>query len=215
LTNQKLHSPVPYFLLVGLLGAVPVLNNLFPDSFYPSVPPFLVEILSVVLGVGAAVMAFSRTWAILQHREKSFNLLRQVAEWRKPAVPQEEKEVVMAGRSISRLVRNADEDLREMGPDFSSESLRRLPNLFPLLRAEVEKEEDARIRLGVLGTYLGETLCRTQGWKWFFRADPALRQFSYLASVVQREGRELDPFAWAADLLTGRRKLSDFLKEAK
>ncbi len=215
MTNEKLHSPVPYFLLVGLVSAVPLLNKLYPASFFPAAPPFAVTILSVFLGVGAALSGLTRAWAILQRRERSLTLLRQVAQWRDPPVTQEEKDVVMAGRSISRLARNADEDLREINPDFSMGSLERLPRLFPLLRQEVEKEEDARIRLGVLGTYLGETLCRNKGWKWFFRADPALRQFSYLASVVQREGKDLDPYAWAADLLTGNRKIQDLLKEAK
>lgn len=208
-------SPIPYFFLVGLFALVPVLNNLYPGSFFPAVPPFLIELVSVFLGIGAAALGFGRVWTLLRHREKSRSLILQVAQGRDPAQASEENDIVQSGRSISRLVRNSDEDLREIGPDFSLDSLRRLQKLLPLLVREVEREEDARVRLGVVGTYLGETLCRKCGWKWFFRADPALRQFSYLASIVQREGKELDPYAWAADLLTGRRKIADLLKEVK
>jgi hypothetical protein len=81
------------------------------------------------------------------------------------------------------------------------------------LLTEIENEEDARIRLGVVGTYLGETYCRNGGWKWFFRPDPSLRQFSYLASVIRKQGREIDPFAWAGDLMTGKRNIHEIMKE--
>jgi len=213
LTSEKLHSPYPWFVLVALLALAPVLNNMYPVSFFPALPSFVVELVCVFAGSGAAAMGFLRVWNRLQSRSRTRALVRQAAEWRNASDPQEESEVANAGRSISRLARNADEDLREIGPDFSMASLARLPQLLPVLMEEVGNEADARIRLGVVGTYLGETLCRNQGYQWHFRADPSLRQFSYLCSIVKKEGRGLDPYAWASDLLTGRKKISDFMKE--
>jgi hypothetical protein len=138
-----------------------------------------------------------------------------VAALRQTAFLAEENDVDLAGRNISRLVRNSDEDLREIRPDFSFDSIERLRRVLPFLLDEIHNEESARIRLGVVGTYLGEFLCRSGQWQWFFKCDPALRQFGYLTSVVRREGRELDPYAWAALLFSGSRKSVDFLKESQ
>lgn len=166
--SKKLHSPVPYFLLTALLGLVPVLNNKYPASFFPDISPGLVELLSVCGGIAAAAFGFARFWEKLARRDRARSLIRETVENRVLNGPQDQKEAVNAGRIVSRLVRNADEDLREINPDFTLESLNRLQDYLPELMAEVQNEEDSNIRLGVVGIYLGETLCRHWGWQWFF-----------------------------------------------
>jgi len=215
LIKTKLHSPIPYFLLAVLAGLVPVLNNKYQAAFFPALSPGVIEILSVFAGIAASALGFARLWVKLVQRDGARGLVRGAAEGRILSGPQTPNEVVNAGRIVSRLVRNADEDLREINPDFTLSSLDRLEHYLPELMMEIQSEEDARIRLGVVGIYLGETLCRCFGWQWFFRADPSMNQFSYTASVIRLGGRELDPFAWASDLLTGKHRLSDLLKEIK
>ncbi len=212
---NKLHSPLPFFLLAALFGLAPVLNNQYTAQFFPALSPWLVEALSAALGVAAAFGGFSRGREILKRRTWARELVRQAAGERRAAKSPAANDVANAGRLIARLVRNTDEDLMEIRPDFSEKSLQRLSRYLPVLLNEIGSEEDARIRVGVVGIYLGETACRNQQWQWFFMADPALRQFSYLASVLRRSGKELDPFAWAADLMTGPRKLADWREAVK
>lgn len=200
---------------MALLGLVPVLNNKYPAQFFPALSPFAVEFLSVVLGVVAAFLGLSRGWDILQRRVWARELVRQAAANRHAAKNPEINDVNNAGRLISRLVRNADEDLLEIRPDFSGASLRRLQRYLPALLDEIENEEDARIRLGVVGTYLGETACRNSQWQWSFKADPALRQFGYLASAIRKDGKEVDPYAWAGELLHSKKKMKDWLEAAR
>ncbi len=197
------------------MGLVPVLNNKYPASFFPALSPWLVESLSVGLGVAAAFMGLSRGWEILVRRSLARALVRQVAANRRAAQKAETNDVSNAGRLISRLVRNADEDLKEIRPDFSEASLKRLQRYLPVLLGEVENEEDARIRLGIVGTYLGETACRNNGWQWAFKADPTLRQFSYLASTLGKSGRETDPYAWAGELLGGGKKIGAWMEAVR
>ena len=213
MTSTRIHSPTPYFILTALLGLVPVLNHKYPATFFPAVSPWWVEVVSVFGGVCAVVMGFSRGWAILNYRARSKNLILEAVENRHAVEKPEENDVVNAGRIVSRLVRNADKDLTEIKPDFTLDSLRRLQNYVSELMAEIDNEEDARIRLGVVGIYLGETLCRNLGWQWFFRADPSLNQFSYLASILRKQGKEIDPFAMASDLMMGKRKVIEILKQ--
>jgi hypothetical protein len=190
---------------------VPVLNNKYPTQFFPALSPWWIEVISLVLGVGAAFLGLSRGWDILRRRSSARQLIRQAVE-RHPAQDPNANDVANSGRLISRLVRNVDEDLMEIKPDFSEASLRRLGRYLPVLMGEIETEEDARIRLGVVGTYLGEAACRGFQWQWFFKADPALRQFSYLASVIRKAEREVDPYFWAADLLTGEKKMKEWME---
>src|SRR5258708_7098200 len=185
LTNTRLHSPWPYFLLTALLALVPVLNNKYPTLFFPVLSPFWVEVFSVFGGVFTATLAFIRGWARLQKRARAKILVREVGQNRKPTDSLSENDAAHSGRLISRLVRNADEDLLEIRPDFSTSSLSRLYRYLPALMDEIENEEDARIRLGVVGTYLGETACRLFHWQWFFKAVTTLLQFGYLASFVR------------------------------
>ncbi|HJT24807.1 MAG TPA: hypothetical protein VJ873_09535 [bacterium] len=206
--TKKTYSPIPYFLLTALLGLVPVLNNKYPTRFFPAIDPGLVELLSVGLGVLAAFLGLSRVWDILVRRSLARELVREAAANRQAAQNPEMNDVNNAGRLVSRLVRNADEDLLEIRPDFSLGSLNRLQHYLPALLDEIGKEEDARIRLGIVGTYLGETACRNLGWQWFFKADPSLRQFSYLVSAIRKGDKELDPYLWAGELLKGKSKIS-------
>src|SRR5579859_3371200 len=212
MTNAKLYSPWPYFLLTALLGLVPVLNNKYPAAFFPVLSSGGVEIISVMAGVLAAFLGFQRLWALLEQRSKARTLVREVAVGRYASPSPEENDLNISGRYIARLFRNADEDLKEIKPDFSLPSLRRLERALPELLKEITDEQSARIRLGVVGAYLGETICRNRQWEWFYKTDPALRQFSYLVSIIRKQGREEDPFAWAADWMTGRRKIGDILR---
>jgi hypothetical protein len=213
--TQKLHSPYPFFFLTALLGLAPVLSNKYPATYFPAVSPWWVEVVSVGAGVLAAFLGFSRLWAILEQRERARSLVRAVVENRHPVANPRIEEAANPTRIVSRLVRNVDQDLFEIQPDFTLASLYRLQKYLPDLMKEVENEKEARIRLGIVGTYWGETLCRTMGWQWHFRPDPALKQFSYLASVLRKGEKELDPFAWSAELMLGKKTTKDFLGEAK
>ena len=215
MTGTKTYSPIPYFLLTALLGLVPVLNNKYPGQFFPDLSPGLVEILSVGLGVVSAFLGLSRAWDILVRRTLARELVRQAVAGRQAGQEVEANDINNAGRLISRLVRNADEDLLEIKPDFSTGSISRLQHYMPSLLDEIEKEEDARIRLGIIGTYLGETACRNSGWQWVFKADPALRQFSYLVSAIRKGDKELDPYHWAGQLLEGKNKIKAWLEAAR
>lgn len=208
---MKSRSPVPYFFLTAILGLVPVLNNKYPAQFFPALDPGIVELLSVGLGIIAAFLGLSRAWDILVRHTLARELIRQAEAGRQVAHKAEANDINNAGRLISRLVRNADEDLLEIRPDFSLGSLSRLQGYLPALLDEIDKEEDARIRLGIVGTYLGETACRHSGWKWYFKADPALRQFSYLVSTIRKGDKELDPYHWAGELLAGKSKIAAWL----
>jgi len=213
LSGTKIHSPVPYFLLAALFAAVPVLNNQYTAFFFPAISFGWIEVISIFSGVATAIMGFTRGWNILQRRERVKVLVLEALENRHVELNPEPNDVIIAGRNISRLIRNADEDLKEIKPDFSMNSLSRLEHYLPQLMAEIENEEDALIRVGIVGTYLGETLCRNLHWQWFFKSDTALRQFSYLVSVIRWQGKDWDPYVWAADLMVRKRRVKDILKE--
>jgi hypothetical protein len=215
LKTRKLHSSLPYFFLVGLLAIIPVLNNKYPARFFPGFSPWGVEALSTFAGVVAATLGFMRLWARLEKGARAKALVLEAAASRHAADHPLDNDLATAGRFISRLVRNVDEDLREIGPDFSENSLQRLERFFPKLLREIESREDAFIRLGVAGVYLGEVACRNFQWQWHFKNDTALHQFGYLASLLQRQGKNLDPYAWAADLMAGKGKMAEFIKEIK
>jgi hypothetical protein len=208
--NSKLYPPWPWFMLTALMGLVPVLNNKYPQQFFPVLSPWWVEVLSVFAGVFFATVAFKRGWTILEHRSRARVLVKQTVEIRNWTVSRDSNEVGNASRYISRLVRNSDEDLKEIRPDFTLASLKRLQAYIPVLLMEIETLKDAQIRVGVVGTYLGETFCRNLKWKWFFQTDPAMDQFGFLCSVLQSpEEDDLDPYQLAADLLVGMRKVGD------
>jgi hypothetical protein len=215
LTGAKLHSPIPHFLATALMGLVPVLNNQYPAQFFPALSPWGVEVVSVFLGVVFAFWGFNRGWLILQRRALARELIRQAVASRHADPIADVNEVNNAGRLITRLVRNTDGDLAEIKPDFSTPSLKRLQRYLPVILEEIETEEGARIRLGVIGVYLGETACRNNGWQWFFQTDTSLRQFGYLASIIRKANQERDVFGWAGDLLAGKKKIGDWLEEMK
>ncbi len=215
LKTHKLHSAIPYFILVALLGIVPVLNNKYPSGFFPSISPWWVEVGSTFLGIAAATMGFIRLWAFLEKRARAKVLVSEAIASRHAVENPLENDLATVGRFISRLVRNVDQDLKEINPDFSMNSLGRLGGFLPNLLEEIESEEDARIRLGVVGVYLGEVACRNFQWQWHFKADPELHQFSYLASNVQRGEKKLDPYTWAASLMVGKGRIPEFMEEIK
>lgn len=215
MSNTKLHSTWPWFTLTALFGLVPVLNNKYPVQFFPALSPWWVEVLSVAAGVYCATEAFRRGWARLTRRAEARAFVREAAQDRNIRQAQGPEDAALSSRLVARLVRNAEADLSEIGPDFSLPSLRRLGGVLGLLLEEVEGPEDARVRLGVVGTYLGETFCRERGWKWSFRSDAALGRFSFLVSSLRQGEREEDPYLWAARLLTGEKRVGDLLKETE
>lgn len=211
--TAKTYSPAPFFLLCAIFGGTGFLNGRYPGFFFPAVPLGWVWGISVLGGLLCGGEALRR-WAVrLKRLANARALVRKVGEERRPPEGGLESEAANAGRLISRLTRNAEEDLREIGPDFSVASLRRLYRYLPDLLFEIGNEEEARIRLGIVGTYVGETACRNFKWRWFFKADPALRQFNYMVSVIQRQGRETDPYALAQGLMAAGRNIGGVLKE--
>jgi hypothetical protein len=213
--SEKLKKVLPWGVLSFLSILCVVSHWVCPRLFFPVFEGRWV----LNLGIGSmavfAGLTFQRNRALNRRRRNAADLIRSLADKRQVLESPPENDVILAGRVVSRLVRNADEDLREIDVDFSMASLVRLDRYLPLLLDEIETEEDAFIRLGVVGTYLGETLCRQLGWNWFFKPDPSLRQFSYLSSVIRRGEKELDPFGWAADLFERRRKVDELMERAK
>jgi hypothetical protein len=214
--SQKTKSVLPWGILSFLFALAVLSHGICPRFFFPAFDGDWVLRLGALGLVAFGTLAFRKNQVINRRRHEASRLIRSLAEKRSPQEAPTENDVILAGRVVSRLTRNADEDLREIDPDFSLASLERLVRYLPLLLDEVRSEEDALIRWGVVGTYMGETLCRQTGWNWFFKPDPALRQFSFLSSVLRRgPGRELDPYAWAVDLFDHRRELSGLLEEVK
>lgn len=211
----KLHSSKPWFFLTSLLALVPVLNNKYPAAFFPAVPSGLIELLTVFGGALTAAMGFTRAWAIAQRRSKAKAILAMVLQGIRADEKVEENDLGQSGRLITRLVRNVEVDLEEMKPDLTLRSWPRLWGILPELLNEITDEESARIRLGIVGVYMGETLCREKGWQWDFRAQPSQRQFTYLASRLTRGGRTLEIFQWAGKLMMGRDDRNALAREAE
>ena len=213
--SEKVRRVAPPALLAFLSALSIGLHQLSPRLFFPAWPGPWVLILGLAGLVFFGLFAFQKYRGIHSRRQKALALIDSILQKRRALLDPPQNEVILAGRVVARLARNADEDLREITADFSPESLARLDAYLPLLLDEAGGEPEALIRLGVVGTYLGETLCRHRGWNWFFKPDPSLKQFSYLPSVIRRGGRELDPYAWAGDLFGRRRSAADLLNEAR
>jgi hypothetical protein len=214
--SKKIKTILPWTALSFLFVLAVLSHGVCPRFFFPAFDGRWVLSLGTLGMAAFGALAFQKNHGLNRRRRAASRLIRSLAEKRSPLEDPSENDVILAGRVVSRLPRNADEDLREIDPDFSLASLDRLVRYLPLLLDEVESEEDALIRWGVVGTYMGETLCRQTGWNWFFKPDPALRQFSFLSSVLRRgPGRELDPYAWAVDLFDHRRGLNGLLDEVK
>jgi len=214
MTVEKTQSPYPFLLLVFLFLLTAVLHQQYPAFFFPAVSAGALWGMGLTGTLVFGLVAVKRLGAITGQRKRALALIVRAVEDRQAVVQPDENDVINAGRYIARLVRNADEDLREIGADFSLASLPRLSRYLPHLLDEVGREEDAKIRLGVAGTYIGETLCRCSGWEWFYRADPRLKQFEYLTSILRRKGKTLDPYQWAGDLFARRHSIGALLKEA-
>ena len=209
---MRLHTPLPFFLLAVLFGLSPILRVFFPQDFFPAVP-------SVWMGIGAfplfalsGYLAFARLGKIYRRRDRAQNLIQNAIQSRSFSTSPSDNDLAIADRTISRLAGHADVDLSEINPEFSLNSLLRLEPCLGALLEEIETPEDALIRLGVVGAYLGETACRFSKWTWYFKSDPGLKQFGFLCSIIKNQkGDELDPYAWAADLLVGRKKVNAWI----
>lgn len=213
--KRKMSLSLPFFILSILLVAGGILRGLYPNLFFPAAPRMGVLGAALLGGLLSGTVAYRRWSSTSRQRKNAIGLVQQIITSRKPTDQPIENDLANAERTISRLVRNADEDLKEINPDFTLESLLGLPAQLPVILGKIIKREDALIRLGVVGTYLGETACRCLGWVWQFRFDPSLERFGFLASVLRRGDMGLDPYALGADLLTGRKKIQGVIKELK
>jgi hypothetical protein len=198
LKSKILYSSKPYFILAALFSLIPVLNNKYPALFFPAVPESWMTLLATGGGIYAIFKGLSHVWAVMQARAEAKAWISQAMENRKAVQNPDPNDVINAGRSVTRLVRNVDEDLKEIGPDFSWESLKRLERYLPELLIEVDNDANAKIRLGIVGVYIGETLCRSKGWEWFFKPDITLKQFIFLPSEIRKNGKVIDPFETAS-----------------
>lgn len=203
MTGKASSSPTPYLILAGICLAAPVGNRFFPDFFYPAFAPWGLALVGGLVGIAAISRAWFLYRGIRKKRMGAIVIMKKILQDRDSKTLLIGSFADRAGRTLGRVVRNADEDLREMRPDFTAASLGRLSGFLPELLDETKTETDAAIRLGIVGAYLGETACRLWGWQWNFRADTQLRQFEYLASVLERKGVLVDPFGLAEKLFSG------------
>jgi hypothetical protein len=205
--NRKLFPlPAAYYFLSVLCLAAPAGQKLFPSMVFPAFAPPVVSLAGMVSALGFALRGLTLGRAMFRKRREARSLVRKALQERNPSGYLTGPAADGAGRTLSRVLRNADEDLREINPDFSLESLFRLVGLLPLLLDEIRNEKEAKIRLGVVGAYLGETAGRLWGWQWKFQSDPALRQFEFLASVLEQGEDRVDPFELAGELFEGNLK---------
>jgi hypothetical protein len=212
LTGKAFSSPTPYLILAGICLAAPVGNRFFPAFFYPVFAPWGVALVGGLAAIAASARAWFLYRAIGKRRKNAMVLMKKILQGRDSKTFLSGSSADRAGRTLGRVLRNTDEDLREMRPDFTVASLERLSGFLPELLDEIKSETDAAIRLGIVGAYLGETACRLWGWQWNFRADPSLRQFDYLASALERKGARMDPFELAGELFSGTLKPKELIQ---
>ncbi len=202
-------SPTPYLALSGLCLAAMAGNQLFPLFFFPAFAPWVSGLALDLLALSSALRAWVLYQALWKRRATALGLVEKILQGRDPKTFRTGSSADTAQRTLSRVIRNADEDLREISPDYSAASLSRLADFLPKLLDEMNTETDAMIRLGVAGAYIGETACRLWEWEWKFQADPSLRQFEYLASILDRQGISVDPFELAQKCYSGKMKAKD------
>jgi hypothetical protein len=206
-------SPTPYLALAGVCLAALAGTQFFPSVFFPGLPLWV----SGLIWDLAALACATRVWFLDKETGKRRSAAMLLLEL---SIRDRDSQSCLTGpsadtaqRTLGRVIRNADEDLREINPDFTAASLRRLSGFLPRLLDEIQTETDAKIRLGVVGAYLGETACRLWDWQWNFRSDPALKQFNYLASTLERKGAQADPFGLALEFFSCRLKPKDLIQK--
>jgi hypothetical protein len=215
LTLRFFSLPWAYGIL-AVLSLVALGGHFFlPAFFFPGWSPILARGLFLVLAAGSLGRLYFRRLSRNKKREMGLGFLRQAIEKRDLSRALSGPGAGTAERTLTRLVQNADADLSEIRPDFSQASLERLAGLLPELLEEIQNETDALIRWGIVGVYLGETACRQWGWRWNFRADPALRQFDYLVSGLERAGGQADPFDLATRLMLNQIKTRELVERLK
>ena len=135
-------------------------TQFFPSVFFPALPDWAAGLTWDLV----ALACITRVWFLYKATWKRRTTARLIIEKsihdRNPQRCLTGSSADTAQRTLSRVIRNSDEDLREIIPDFTAASLHRLSGFLPKLLDEIQNETDARIRLGVVGTYLGETACR-------------------------------------------------------
>jgi hypothetical protein len=202
-------SPIPYLALSGVCLAAMAGDQLFTFFFFPAFAPWVAGLALDLLALFSALRAWVLYQALWKRRTDALNLVEKILRGRDAKTFKTGPSADTAQRTLSRVIRNADEDLREIAPDYSEVSLSRLADFLPKLLDEMNTETDAMIRLGVAGAYIGETACRLWKWEWKFQADPSLRQFEYLASVLERQGASIDPFELAQQCFSGKMKAKE------
>ncbi len=204
------------YLMVVLLSALGMGGHFFyPALFFPAFANWAVDLFFVLLGGCACFRILARTRAASRDRRRALEWMNQALLKRDEVNAKEGPAAATAERTLCRLISNSDMDLREIRPDYSEESLLRLQAFMPELLEEINSGTDAMIRLGVAGSYLGETACRNWGWKWKFRSEPSLKQFEYLVSSLDRAGEQVDPFRLALNLFTGLSKARGIIATLK
>ncbi len=211
--SGKLHSSWPYFFLVALLGLIPVLNNKYPAQYFPGLSPWWIEVFSTFAGISAATIGFMRLWARSRKKARAGNLVLEAVGSRHPAENPSENDVDGAGRLVSRLVRNVDEDLREIVPDF------------PRIRSGAWADSCRSCWRKSSGRKTPSSAWEWRGFTWgrppagmtngsgaSTPIRPCASSAIYPPASKKRE-KLLDPFLWAADLMAGKGRMSEFIKE--
>jgi hypothetical protein len=199
-----------WFLLLGIA------NQARPYVFFFGIAPVWIWGIAILgFGIFGFIGARSIYVSHSQHVQ-ALNLVERTLKDRQsdPHIFDEEKSKIE--RSISRLSRNMEANLFEIHPDFSLRSIDRLKKVIPAFLNEIQTEFDAKIRIGILGVYIGETLCRNLKLRWKFQSDSQDAVFPFLSSIIGSETDPCDPFQLARiflmDFKEGRKQVKDYLK---
>lgn len=213
MNRNAIPSPIPYIALAGVCAGALAGSQFFPDFFFPAFGSWVIGLFWDLAALGAAWRAWGLYQALWKGRAEAIARIEFLLRNRNSQKIQMGSSADTAGRTLSRVIRNADEDLKEINPDFTLDSLIRLSGFLPNLLDEIQSETDAKIRLGVVGAYLGETACRLWGWQWKFQSETSLRQFEYLVSILEKGKDRVDPFELAGELFSNKLKSGDLIQK--
>lgn len=208
--NEKLFFGAALYLLVTAL-----LNTVWPELFFSKVS---VPWVWGVAGIGSLILISlaSCLRRLREARRRAGRANIEAAERHRPAVenpgPQQR---AASAKLLERLIGHAGEDLKEIRPDFTLASLRRLEKSLPALLEESADPLDARILLGIVGVYLGETLRAAYKGEWRLGAAPSLGRFTYQACRLRFSGKEWDPFFAARRWFASEVRWRDLVEEVR
>lgn len=208
--DEKLFFGAALYLLVSAL-----LNTLWPDLFFSKAS---VPWVWAGAGTGSLILTTlaSHLRRLRQAQRKAGRENIETAEQNRPAVenPTREQRAASA-KLLERLIAHAGEDLKEIRPDFTLASLRRLEKNLPVLLEESADPLDARILLGIVGVYLGETLRAAYKGEWILGAAPSLGRFTYQACRLRFSKKEWDPFFAARRWFANEVRWRDLVEEVR